>query len=134
MDVLIRKIKKLKDAKMSPHHLQNKRGYCKTNFLPHSWGQLSSLSLSECSRKSKECNLPYRTAENVHTSSNCPALRNLVVSVIVRKYNLELYLIFFVVENSSLLLSVPKLIKFAGNLSRDHKALLKLEMNRSSQI
>ena len=76
----------------------------------------------------KECNLPCRIAENVHTSSNCPALQNKsnpVVSNIDRKYHLESDFIFFVVENSLLLSSVPKLIKFA---------LLKLKMNRRSQI
>ena len=76
----------------------------------------------------KECNLPCRIAENDHTSSNCPALQdesNPVVSDIDRKYHSELYFIFFVVENSLLFSSVPKLIKFA---------LLKLKMNRRSQI
>ena len=76
----------------------------------------------------KECNLPCRIAENVHTSSNCPALQNKsnpVVSDIDRKYHLEAYFIFFVAKNSLLLLSVPKLIKFTS---------LKLKMNRRSQI
>ena len=76
----------------------------------------------------KECNLPCRIAENVHTFSNCPALQNKsnpVVSDIDRKYRLEAYFIFFVAKNSLLLSSVPKLIKFT---------LLNLKMNRRSQI
>lgn len=40
-----------------------------------------------------------------------------------------MYVISFVVENSLLLSSVPKLTEFARNLSRDHKALSELKMN-----
>ena len=82
--------------------------------------------------KSKECNLPYGITENVHPPSKCPALRNKnnpVVTLIDRKYYLGAYVISFDVENSSPLSSVPKLIRFARNLSRDHKALLELKMN-----
>ena len=70
--------------------------------------------------------MPNGIAENVHTSPKCPALQNKsnpVVSLTDHKHDLEVYVIFFVVENSLLLLSVPKLIEFARNLSRDHKAL-----------
>ena len=70
---------------------------------------------------SQKCNLPYRIAENVHTSSKCPALQNKsnpVVSLTDCKHHLEMYVISFVVENS--LSSIPKLIEFARNLSSDH--------------
>ena len=70
---------------------------------------------------SQKCNLPYRIAENVRTSSKCPALQNKsnpVVSLTDCKHHLEMYVISFVVENS--LSSIPKLIEFARNLSSDH--------------
>ena len=34
---------KINDAKMSPHHLHNKKDYRQTNCLPRAWSQLSSL-------------------------------------------------------------------------------------------
>ena len=76
--------------------------------------------------------MPYGVAENVHTSSKCLALRNKsnpVVSLTDRKH-LEVYVISSVVENS--LSSVPKLIEFARNLSRDHKALSELKKNHTA--
>ena len=57
----------LAQAKKSPHHLRNKKDYRQTTCLPLFWSQPSSSSeLSKCSPKSKECNLPYGLAENVH--------------------------------------------------------------------
>ena len=54
---------------------------------------------------------------------------NPVVSLVDHKHYLEVYVIFFVVENSLLLLSVLKFIEFSKNLARDHKALPGLKIN-----
>ena len=86
-------------------------------------------------QRQKECYLPQGIAENVHTSSKCPALLKKsapVLSLIDPKHHLEECVISFVVENSLLVSSVPKLIEFARNLSSNHKALLELKMNRTA--
>ena len=95
----------------------------------------STTELYKCTPKSSECNLPYGIAENVHTTSKCPAMHNKinpVVSLVDRKHHLEAYVISFVVESSLVLSSVPKFIEFAKNLARDHKALSELKMNRTA--
>ena len=79
--------------------------------------------------------MPHGIAENVHTSSKCPALQNKsnpVVSLIDCKHHIEAYVISFVVENSLPITSVLKLIDFAKKLSRDHKALSNLKMNHTA--
>ena len=79
--------------------------------------------------------MPYGIAENIHTTSKCPAMHNKinpVVSLVDRKHHLEAYVISFVVENSLPLSSVPKFIEFAKNLARDHKALSEMKMNRTA--
>ena len=78
--------------------------------------------------------MPYEITENVHTTSKCPAMCNIinpVVSLVDCKH-LEVYVISFVVENYLSLSSVPKFIEFAKNLARDHKALPELKMNSTA--
>ena len=108
-------------ARKSPNHLRNKKDYHKSTYLPLFWNQPSSTTeLNKCTPKSCKCKLPYGIAENVHTTSNCPVMRNKinpVVNLVDRKHHLEAYVISFVVENSLLLSSVPKFIEFAQNLA-----------------
>ena len=125
----------LAHARKSSNHLCDKKDYNQSTRLPLSWSQPSSTTeLHKCIQKSSECNLPYGIAENVHTTSKCPAMRNKinpVVSLVDRKHHLEAYVISIVVENSLPLSSFPKFIKFAKYLARGHKALSELKMNRT---
>ena len=59
---------------------------------------------------------------------------NPVVSLVDHKHYLEVYVVSFVVENSLLLLLVPKFIEFSKNLNRDHKALSGLKINFTTAI
>ena len=64
----------LAHARKSPNHLCNKKDFHQSTHLPLSWSQPSSTTeLHKCTPKSSECNLPYGIAENVHTTSKCPA-------------------------------------------------------------
>ena len=126
----------LAHARKSPNHLRNKKDYHQSTHLPLSLSQPSSTTeLYKCTPKSSECNLPYGIAENVHTTSKCPAMHNKinpVVSLVDRKHHLEACVISFVVENSLPLLTVPKFIEFAKNLAEDSKALSEMKMNRTA--
>ena len=126
----------LAHARKSPNHLCNKKDYHQSTLLPLSWSQpSSSTELHKRTPKSSECNLPYGIAQNVHTTSKCPAMRNKINPVVVLadpKHHLEACVISIVVENSLLLSTVPKFIEFAKNLARDHKALSELKMNRTA--
>ena len=115
----------LAHARKSPNHLRNKKDYHQSTCLPLSWSQPSSTKLHKCTPKSSECNLSYEIAENVHTTSKCPATRNKINSVVslVDQHHLEAYVISFVVQYPLPLSSVPKFIEFAKNLAGDHKAL-----------
>ena len=57
---------------------------------------------------------------------------NAVGSLINHKYHLEVCVISLVVENSLPLSSIPKLIEFARNLSREKKTLLELKINHTA--
>ena len=59
---------------------------------------------------------------------------NPVVSLVDHKHYLEVYVVSFVVQNSFLLLFVPKFIEFSKNLNRDHKALSGLKINFTTAI
>ena len=64
----------LAHARKSPNHFRNKKDYHQSTCLPLPWSQPSSTTeLHKCTPKSSECNLPYGIAENVHTTSKCPA-------------------------------------------------------------
>ena len=122
----------LAHAKKSSHHLRSRKDHCQTTCLPLSCSEPTlSSELRKCSTKSKKFNLPYRITKNVHISSKCPDLQkksNPVVSLIHHKH-LEAYVISFVAENSVPLSSVPTLIEFVRNVSKDHSALSKLKTN-----
>ena len=126
----------LAHARKSPNHLRNKKNFHQSTHLPLSWSQPSSTTeLHKCTPKSSECTLPYGIAENVHTTSKYPAMRNKinpVVGLVDRKRHLEACVISFMVENSLALSTVPKFIEFAKNLARDHKALSEMKMNRTA--
>ena len=64
----------LAHARKSPNHFRNKKDYHQSTCLRLPWSQPSSTTeLHKCTPKSSECNLPYGIAENVHTTSKCPA-------------------------------------------------------------
>ena len=110
----------LAHARKSPNHLRNKKDYHQSTHLPLSWSQPSSTTeLYKCTPKSSECNLPYGIVENVHTTSNCPAMHNKinpVVSLVDRKHHLEACVISFVVENSLPLSTVRNLLNLLRTL------------------
>ena len=126
----------LAHARKSPNHLRNKKDFHQGTHLPLSWSQPSSTTeLHKCTPKLSECTLPYGIAENVHTTSKYPAMRNKInpiVGLVDRKRHLEAFVISFMVENSLPLSTVPKFIEFAKNFPRDHKALSEMKMNRTA--
>lgn len=128
----------LSHSKHSSVHLSNKKSYLQTSRLPASWRTPGEhpVESETCSPLSLECRLPYGVAENVHNTATCPSLQENascpIYSVNDRKHHLEAYILSFVTENSLPLSSVPKLIEFANFLSRDVKALSKVEMNRTA--
>ena len=122
-----------KQAKSSPKHLPNKVNYLKTTTLPQSWIESNNKDLTYAPLK-KPCTLPYGVAENVHETATCPSLKEQtsgkIYSLADRTINLEAYILSFTAENSLPLSSVPKLIEFGKFLSRDHKALSQVKMER----
>ena len=80
--------------------------------------------------------MPYGVAENVHTTTACPSLKenpsHRIVSVSDQKHHLEAYILSFVAEDLLPLSVIPKLIEFSQFSTRDPKALSQLLMNRAA--
>ena len=80
--------------------------------------------------------MPYGAAANIHDSSVCSSRHTLpvqpIISVYDRKFNTEAFIISFAVEHSIPLSKVPKLVEFAQFLSKDNKALNKIQMDRTA--
>ena len=124
-----------KHATKSTEHLSSKENYFSPTLLPLHWRKTTSESSSEigtctplahalcCSRKCPHhCHMPF--VEREYFAS--------IFSVSDHKHHLEAYVLSFVAENSLLLSVIPKLMEFSQFLSRDPKALSKLQMNQTA--
>ena len=77
--------------------------------------------------------MPYGVAENAHSTTACPLLKENTSRPIVTasdsKHHLEAYILSFIVGNSLPLSVVPKLIEFSQFFSGDPNALSQLRVN-----
>ena len=93
---------------------------------------LSPASTSTSSNPT--CSLPYGTAPNVHDNQTCEARREKslppLVGLLDRKAHTEAFLVSFLAEHSLPFTITPHLIRFAQELSKDHRTLQSLSMSR----
>ena len=139
---MVIKIKKdlHKHATKSIEHLSRKKNHLSITLLPLHWRKPtinSSSEISTCSPLARECTMPHGVAENVHTTTACPSLKenpsHRIVSVSDQKHHLEAYILSFVAEDllPQSIVST-KLIELSQFLSRDPKALSQLRTNRTA--
>ncbi|XP_072181906.1 uncharacterized protein [Diadema setosum] len=83
----------------------------------------------------KKCSLPYGTPPNIHESSNCSGKRDAPlpnVNYEDRKSNAEAMVVSFIAENNLPFTMTSKVLDLAKELSRDHKVLADLSLDRTS--
>ena len=113
----------LKHAKTSPKHLPNKINFLKATTIPRSWICSNLVGFNRINSIEFLLNVQNQLREE--------AARKMY-SVVDRTINLDGYILSFAAENSLPLSSVPKLIEFGKILSRDSKALSRVNMGRTA--